>query len=80
MRLLVDQQIMAYHLACAGMGAAFLSDTLISHMPDTNALGFFKLNPAFSERRISFFYKKKRILSSAARAFMDTIIEFANEA
>lgn len=79
-RLLVDQQIMAYHLACAGMGAAFLSDTLIDHMPDANTLRFFKLNPAFSERRISFFYKKKRILSSAARAFMDTIIEFANEA
>ncbi len=78
-RLLVDQQIMAYHLACAGMGAAFLSDTLIAHMPDVSALRFFKLDPAFSERRISFFYKKKRILSSAARAFMDTIIEFANE-
>ena len=78
-RLMVDQQIMAYHLANAGMGAAFLSDTLIDHMPDANALRFFKLNPAFSERRISFFYKKKRILSSAARAFMDTIIEFANE-
>ncbi|MBR3927820.1 MAG: LysR family transcriptional regulator [Clostridia bacterium] len=78
-RLLVDQQIMAYHLACAGMGAAFLSDTLIEHMPDTNALRFFKLDPAFSERRISFFYKKKRMLSSAARAFMDTMIEFAKE-
>ena len=78
-RLLVDQQIMAYHLACAGMGAAFLSDTLIEHMPDANALRFFKLDPAFSERHISFFYKKKRLLSSAARAFMDTMIEFVNE-
>lgn len=79
-RLLVDQQIMAYHLACAGMGAVFISDTLVSHMPGANALVFFKLNPVFSERRISFFYKKKRVLSSAARAFMDTIIEFASEA
>ena len=76
-RLLVDQQIMAYHLACAGMGAAFFSDTLVEHMPDENALRFFKLDPAFSERSISFFYKKKRVLSSAARAFMDTMIEFA---
>ncbi|MBQ4156631.1 MAG: LysR family transcriptional regulator [Clostridia bacterium] len=79
-RLLVDQQIMAYHLACAGMGAAFISDTLVEHMPDSNALRFFKLDPAFSERRICFFYKKKRLLSSAARAFMDTMIEVANEA
>ena len=79
-RLLVDQQIMAYHLACAGMGAAFISDTLVRHMPSANELVFFKLNPVFSERRISFFYKKKRVLSSAARAFMDTIIEFASEA
>lgn len=78
-RLLVDQQIMAYHLACAGMGAAFFSDTLVAHMPDVNALRFFKLDPAFSERRISFFYKKKRLLSSAARAFMDTMIEFAKD-
>ncbi len=76
-RLLVDQQITAYHLACAGMGAAFISDTLVEHMPDANALRFFKLDPGFSERRISFFYKKKRLLSSAAKAFMDTMIEFA---
>lgn len=78
-RLLLDQQITAYHLACAGMGAAFLSDTLISGMPDSDALWFFRLQPSLSERRISFFYKKKRILSAAARAFMDTVIEFAKE-
>ena len=75
-RLLVDQQLMAYHLASAGMGAAFISDTLVEHMPDANALRYFKLDPAFSERHISFYYKKKRLLSSAARAFMDTMIEF----
>lgn len=78
-RLLLDQQITAYHLACAGMGAAFLSDTLVTSMPDSDSMWYFRMPPNLSERRISFFYKKKRILSAAAKAFMDTVIEFAND-
>lgn len=41
--LKLDQQVTAYHLACYGMGIAFVTDTLIRHVPDDSRIVFYKL-------------------------------------
>lgn len=74
-RLLLDQQITAYNLACYGMGAAFISDTLVRHLPPMNQVFFYKLKGELAQRDICFFSKRSRSLPSAVLAFMRMVRE-----
>ncbi|MBR6569535.1 MAG: LysR family transcriptional regulator [Clostridia bacterium] len=69
-RLEVDQQITAYNMASAGLGAAFISDTLIDALPHSNHLMFFRLSGENARRDICFFYRKDTPLSAPAEAFL----------
>ena len=77
-RLLLDQQITAYNLACYGMGAAFLSDTLVKHVPPVASVWFYKLEGELSRREICFYYKRSRYLTNVARAFIKTVQEMSS--
>ena len=76
-RLLLDQQITAYNLACYGMGAAFVSDTLVQHVPPVPGVWFYKLGSERALREICFYYRRSRYLSSAALELMRMVRELS---
>ncbi|MFR6272477.1 MAG: LysR substrate-binding domain-containing protein [Blautia sp.] len=69
MPLKLDQQVTAYHLACYGMGIAFVTDTLIRHVPDDSRIVFYKLPPDISQRNIYFYHKRSRYVTRAMEEF-----------
>lgn len=68
--LQVDQQITAYNMAAAGLGAAFISDTLVNFLPHNDHLMFFRLSGETARRDIRFFCRKGETLSTPASAFI----------
>lgn len=77
-RLLLDQQITAYNLALSGMGTAFISDTLVKHVPPVRGIWFYKLDGDLAQREVCFYYKKSRYLTNVMREFMKTVRETAS--
>lgn len=69
-QLQVDQQITAYNMAAAGLGVAFISDTLVNHVPHNDQLMFFRLSGENARREICFFTRKGAPLSAPASAFL----------
>ena len=70
-RLLPDQQMTAYNIACSGMGICFVSDTLIRHLHAPQDMLYYKLNDPEINRNIYFYVKNNRYISSACRLFID---------
>lgn len=66
----LDQQITAYHLACYGMGIAFVTDTLIKNVPPDERIVFFKPEGTENHRNIYFYYKRTRYMTSAMEEFL----------
>jgi DNA-binding transcriptional LysR family regulator len=76
-RLLLDQQITSYNLACYGMGAAFVSDTLVRHVPPVAGVWFYELGSELAQREICFYYKRSRYLTNVVREFIETVQEMS---
>ena len=71
-RLLLDQQITAYNLALYGMGATFISDTLVRSVPPTPGVWFYVLGGDMARREIRLYHKRTRYLTSAVKEFLST--------
>ena len=71
--LKLDQQITAYHIACYGMGIAFVTDTLIKKVPSDKKIVFFKPEGSDNERNIYFYYKKSRYMTRAMEEFLKSL-------
>lgn len=68
--LKLDQQITSYHVACYGMGIAFVSDTLVcKSKPDPNIV-FYKLDDNYAKRTIYFFHKQTKYITRAMEEFL----------
>jgi DNA-binding transcriptional LysR family regulator len=78
-KLLLDQQITSYNLACYGMGAAFISDTLVKHVPPVSNIWFYRLDNELIRRDICFYYRRSRTLTSATLEFMRMVREQSGE-
>lgn len=74
-RLQLDQQIAAYNLAAFGLGAAFISDTLVRCAPPDDRLVFFRIDSPDVQRSIRFFHKKNRFVSAPMAAFLQLLTE-----
>lgn len=75
--LTLTQQLTAYNMTCEGLGLSFVSDTLVqSTLPHPNVV-FYKLDPAYSERTICFYYKRNRYIPKCMSAFLDQISRLA---
>lgn len=66
----LDQQMTAYHLACRGMGIAFVTDTLIKNVPSDSRILFFRTGGSVNCRHIYFYYKRSRYLTRAMEEFL----------
>lgn len=71
-----NQQMTSFEFAAKGLGAVFISDTLIKCSPNTKNLRFYKLNCLMPKRGVSIAYNKNRYLSNAAKSFIDYTMKF----
>ena len=66
----LDQQLTSYHVACSGLGIAFISDTLIRAVPARPDIVYFKLPEKESCRKIRFYWKAGRYQTRAMEEFL----------
>ena len=67
----LDQQMTSYNITCSGMGISFISDTLISKVPESTDVIYYKLDGEWSSRNLYFYWKKNTYFSKVMRAFLD---------
>lgn len=72
-RLLLDQQLTAYNLACYGMGVTFVSDTLACSVPPDARLRFYMLDKSLAARAVSLVYKRNRYITRPMREFLQLL-------
>ena len=66
----LDQQMTAYTITCSGLGASFVSDTLITDMPTEANVVYYKLEPREGGRNLYFYWKKSRYFSKVMETFL----------
>ena len=71
--LTLDQEMTAYNMTCAGLGASFVSDTLVKGaMPHPNVV-YYKLSPEFASQTIYFYYKRNRYIPKCMSEFLEML-------
>jgi len=70
----LDQLATAYHVACRGMGATLVSDTLVREIPPDPRLVFYRIGSRHVDRDIWFYHRKTKYLTRAMEAFLDTAL------
>ncbi|WP_237737338.1 LysR family transcriptional regulator [Clostridium carboxidivorans] len=71
-----NQQMTSFEFASKGLGAVFISDTLIKCSPDAENLRFYKLKCPMPKRGVAIAYNKKRYVTKATKRFIDYTAEF----
>ena len=66
----LDQQMTSYNVTCSGMGISFISNTLISKVPETTDVVYYKLSGEQSCRNLSFYWKRNSYFSRAMEEFL----------
>lgn len=70
----LDQMATAYHIACNGMGAALISDTLVREtLPDPRIV-YYKIDSAYAERNIYFYHKISKHVTKAMAEFLNSAL------
>lgn len=72
----VDQLSTAYNIAGSNIGAALISDTLITNMPFAGSLRFYKISSGLMQRDLFFHLPKNKYASLALRKFMEQTAAF----
>ena len=67
-RMHLSQLVTSYHLAEAGIGAAFVSDRLVR--PGAGALHYYRLDSEITTRQFYILLPKRRYVSAASRRFI----------
>ena len=67
----LDQQMTSYNITCSGMGISFISNTLISKVPESADVVYYKLAGQESCRNLYFYWKRKSYFSKVMKAFLD---------
>ena len=69
----LDQQMTSYNVTCSGMGISFISNTLISKVPETTDVVYYKLSGEQSSRNLSFYWKQNSYFSKVMQEFLHLI-------
>ncbi|WP_037353835.1 LysR family transcriptional regulator [Selenomonas sp. FC4001] len=72
-RLYLNQLMTAYHMAAAGLGATFLTDTLIRMAAPNDNLNYYLINHPLMEREIFIAAPQKKYRPKALQAFWDSV-------
>lgn len=79
MILSMDQELSAYNLTCAGMGASFVSDTLICNTRNHSRVVHYKLKDEIARRELWIHYKKNRYRTKCINAFLELVHQQTDE-
>jgi len=67
----LDQLATAYHVACQGMGATLISDTMIrENIPDMRIV-YYKIESPHARRENYFYYKRNKYVTRAMHEFLE---------
>lgn len=66
----MDQQMTSYNITCSGMGISFIGDIMLSKVPLTSDVVYYKLPIAESSRDIRFYWKNGRYQTRAMEEFL----------
>lgn len=66
----LDQQMTSYNIACSGMGISFISNTLISKVPESTDVVYYKLSGEMSCRNLYFYWKRNSYFSRVMQEFL----------
>ena len=69
----LDQQSTAYMVSTTGMGAAFVSDTVVRKLPSHEKLNYYKLSGDSARRKVYFYYRKHKFKTKAMEEFIRLI-------
>ena len=75
-RLYLNQLMTAYHMAATGLGATFLTDTLIRMAAPNDHLRYYLLNHALMQREIFIAIPRSVYHPKAIQAFWDNVAQF----
>ena len=70
MRLYLNQLMTAYHMARQGLGATFLTDTLVRLSAPNEALLYYKLDDPNAQRQIFLAVQRKGYRTKAMQGFI----------
>lgn len=66
----LDQQMTSYNITCSGMGISFISNTLISKVPESPDVVYYKLGDKLSCRNLYFYWKRNSYFSRVMQEFL----------
>ena len=66
----LDQQMTSYNVTCSGMGVSFISNTLISKVPESPDVVYYKLAGDRACRNLYFYWKRTGYFSKVMREFL----------
>lgn len=75
----VDQLATAYNIACNGLGATLVSDTLLYKTEPCLHVRYYKLDTDKSQRGVYLYHKRSRYVTKAMQEFMDTAVNALSE-
>lgn len=76
-RLYLNQLMTAYHMAAAGLGATFLTDTLIRMAAPNDSLNYYLLEHPLLQREIFIAIPRSSYHPKAIQAFWESVAQFA---
>lgn len=65
----LDQLTTVYQIACSGIGATLVSDTILRHTPPAHSLYYFRLDADISCRKVYFYFRRKKHITRAIEEF-----------
>ena len=72
--LKLNQLLTTYHLTEYGMGASFVSDTVVKCLPDNPRISYYKIGDPEAVRNVYLYYKKNKYLTRSMMEFMKMAI------
>ncbi|GLC83318.1 LysR family transcriptional regulator [Lacrimispora brassicae] len=71
----LDQLATAFHVACQGIGATLISDTLVREVAPDQRMVYYKINSKFATRENYFYFKISKYLTQAMQEFLKLAAE-----
>ena len=79
-RLYLNQLMTAYHMARQGLGATFLTDTLVRLSPPNEALVYYKLDDPNAQRQIFLALQRRGYRTNAMQGFIKSSLNLYQDA
>jgi hypothetical protein len=71
----VHQQATSYMISATGIGATFISDTVVAKLPVHDTMEYYKIDSPFAYREVYFYFKKHKYKTRVMQEFMNFIKE-----